>query len=110
MFYHEATGKSRLINHTSQNKNTYKSRALSRLSVGQAEGDRYLVGELAQAGRHRVIEFSQMPPIRTVSQALERGAVQHTSWHSSSEEDLMGDRSERLKSTVNEDAHHTTEP
>jgi len=60
-----------LTNTTSQNKNTCKSRALSGLLVEQAGSDRYLVSELAQASRHRIAEFSQVPPAHTISQIFE---------------------------------------
>ena len=65
--------KSRLTTTPFQNKNTCKSRALSGVSVGQVERDRYLVSELAQAGRDRVFELSQMSPTHGVSQTLELG-------------------------------------
>lgn len=58
---------------TSQNRNTCKGRALSTESVGQTEGDRYLVSKLAQPSRHRVIEFSQMSPTHIISQTRETG-------------------------------------
>lgn len=42
-------------------------------SVGQEESDNYLVGELAQAGRHRIIEFTKIYPVRIISRTLETG-------------------------------------
>ena len=58
---------SHLTSTTSQNKNTCKNRVLSGVPVGQAERDRYLVSKLAQASRHRIAEFSQMPPTYIIS-------------------------------------------
>lgn len=41
------------------------------MSVEQAENDRHLVSEFAQAGRHRVAKLSQVPPTEIISLTLE---------------------------------------
>lgn len=63
----------RRLTNLPQNKNTCKIQTFSRVLVGPAESDCYLISKLAKAGRNRVIEFGQVSPTHIIVKLAKRG-------------------------------------